>query len=79
LEPEPQALFREKGKLKRTLIASAYFQRTTLRVFLSQAGPRFDLELLQVEHHLWFRLWLIAFTNKKGDPVGSPSSGLLCG
>jgi hypothetical protein len=32
-----------------------YFQREALRVFLSQAGPRFDLELVQAEHHLRFR------------------------
>jgi len=48
-------LFFEKSRLKPTLIASAYFQHATPRVFLSQAGPRFDLELVQAEHHLWFR------------------------
>jgi hypothetical protein len=26
------------------------------RIFLSQAGPRFDLTLVQAEHHLWFGL-----------------------
>jgi hypothetical protein len=45
----------EIRKLKHTLITSAYFQHRALRVFLSQAGPRFDLELVQAEHHLWFQ------------------------
>jgi hypothetical protein len=45
----------EMGMLKRTLIASVHFQHSTPRVFLSQAGPRFDLELVQAEHHLRFR------------------------
>ena len=29
-----------------------HFQRPAQRVFLSQAGPRFDLALSQAEHHL---------------------------
>jgi len=36
--------------------ADALFQRVlharSAEVFLSQAGPQFDLELLQAEHHL---------------------------
>jgi hypothetical protein len=44
--------FAENGKLKHTLIASVLFQRNAQRVFLSQAGPRFDLALVQAEHHL---------------------------
>ena len=52
LEPAPHVLLLEKGRLKQTLIASLHFQRAALRVFLSQAGPRFDLELVQAEHHL---------------------------
>src|SRR6266508_3291379 len=79
LEPEPHTLILENRRLKRRLIASVYFQRAALRVFLSQAGPRFDLELVQAEHHLLVRRGLIAFGHKKSDPVGSPSSGLLCG
>ncbi len=55
LEPEPHTLLLENRRQKQALIASVYFQRATLRVFLSQAGPRFDLELVQAEHHLWFR------------------------
>jgi hypothetical protein len=42
----------ENRRLKLTLIASVSFQHTALRAFLSQAGPRFDLELFQAEHHL---------------------------
>src|SRR5213076_1629017 len=52
--------------------ANAYFQRAAPRIFLSQAGPRFDLELVQAEHHLWFRRWSAAFGHEKGDPVGRP-------
>jgi hypothetical protein len=47
------------------------------RTFLSQAGPRLFLDLLQAEHHLVPSL-LIA-QNAKGDPLGSPSLELLCG
>lgn len=57
---------------KHTLIASVNFQRTALRVFLSQAGPRFDLELVQAEHHLWFRRCLIALKTKKATRLGRP-------
>jgi hypothetical protein len=52
--------FHKKTMLKPTLIASVLFTQS-LRVFLSQAGPRFDLDLLQAEHHLWFDVGLIAF------------------
>jgi hypothetical protein len=38
------------------------------RIFLSQAGPRFDSELFQAEHHLLFEIvW--PPSNKKGDPL----------
>jgi hypothetical protein len=57
----------ENRKLKPRLIANVYFQRATPRAFLSQAGPRFDLELVQAEHHLGLD-GLIAFGHKKGDP-----------
>src|SRR5438552_18212553 len=59
LEPEPQVLLLETCRLKQTLIASVYFQRTAPRIFLSQAGPQFDLALVQAEHHLLFRRWPI--------------------
>ena len=53
-------------------------------VFLSQAGPRFELELPHSEHHLHSgsecrtgkREWSGGAT-KKGDPFGSPSTGLV--
>jgi hypothetical protein len=41
-----------KRMLKHTRLSSAIYQRQALRVFLSQAEPRFDLELVQAEHHL---------------------------
>ena len=62
----------EKLHAKADANSKRAFQRTTLRVFLSQAGPRFDLELVQAEHHLWFRRWSGAFGHEKGDPVGRP-------
>jgi hypothetical protein len=62
----------EIGRLKHTLIHQRYFQHRAPRVFLSQAGPRFDLGLLQAEHHLWFRRWSIASRNDEGDPLGRP-------
>jgi hypothetical protein len=38
------------------------------RILLSQAGPRFDSELFQAEHHLLFDVvW--SPSNKKGDPL----------
>ena len=52
LEPEPRHVRGEKSKLKHTLIDSVLFRHDTQRVFLSQAGPRFGLALLQAEHHL---------------------------
>ena len=42
----------EIGRIKQTLIASVYFQRAAPKVFLSQAGPRFDPRAVQAEHHL---------------------------
>ena len=78
LEPEPRTLA-EKSQAKAHAYSPAQFPRHAPRVFLSQAGPRFDLELVQAEHHLWFRRWLIASENDEGDPVGSPSTGSLCG
>ena len=53
-------------------------------VFLSQAGPRFVLELVQAEHHLCSS-WVVALQNDKGDPVWVAldwlcyaASGLAC-
>jgi hypothetical protein len=37
----------------------------TARTFLSQAGPRFDLELVQAEHHLSVPFLRFAFKTKK--------------
>jgi hypothetical protein len=77
---EPDASYAPgKSQAKAHAYSLAQFQRRAPRVFLSQAGPRFDLGLLQAEHHLWFRWWSIASRNDEGDPVGSPSAGSLCG
>ena len=37
---------------KQTQMRARYFSADRRGVFLSQAGPRFDLELVQAEHHL---------------------------
>jgi hypothetical protein len=62
LEPEPRSS-PENAHPKSTRV----FQRCTMhspsRVFLSQAGPRFDLALVQAEHHLL----CTCYGNKKGD------------
>jgi hypothetical protein len=41
------------------------FQHTAQRIFLSQAGPRFDLELFQAEHHLLFDVVWPPFQQKR--------------
>src|SRR5437764_1919134 len=76
--PMPRTLL---GNLrqKHTLIHQRDFQRRAPRVFLSQAGPRFDLGLLQAEHHLWFRRLVDRLQKRRRRPVGSPSAGLRCG
>jgi hypothetical protein len=56
---------RENRRLKQTLVFQRTFPAPSARVFLSQAGPRFDLELFQAEHHLWFRHCTIAFKTTK--------------
>jgi len=63
---------RRKGQAKADANASVTFH-ATLRVFLSQAGPRFNLVLLQAGHHLVVPfVSRIAFRNEKGDPLGRP-------
>ena len=51
LEPEPRVAVRN-SQAKARANSQRKFQAGAQRVFLSQAGPRFDLELLQAEHHL---------------------------
>ena len=78
LEPELGGRHR-KEQAKADANASVTFH-ATLRVFLSQAGPRFDLVLLQAGHHLVVPfVSRIALRNEKGDPLGSPSTGSFCG
>jgi hypothetical protein len=63
-------------RLKLTLIRQWISSTRLQRIFLSQAGPRFDLELFQAEHHLLFDVvW--SPPTKKATRFGSPSSGLL--
>ena len=58
--------------------AKRFCQADAQRVFLSQAGPRFLLDLLQAGHHP-FHCSRTAFRNDEGDPLGRPRSKLLCG
>src|ERR687897_266443 len=63
------AVTEEKCGQKRTQMPACLFTRT-LRVFLSQAGPRFDLVLLQAEHHLVVPL-------RVGSPPGTKKATRL--
>ena len=45
------------------------------RVFLSQAGPRFGLELVQAEHHLSSST-SVSLPKRRRRPPGSPSLGV---
>ena len=69
---------RGKTKAKADANASVSFH-ATLRVFLSQAGPRFHLALLQAEHHLAVPFVSDRLSERKRRPVGSPSTGSFCG
>ncbi len=51
LEPGASTLL-GKSQAKAHAYSSALFPSAMLRAFLSQAGPRFELDLLQAEHHL---------------------------
>ena len=51
LEPGASTLL-GKSQAKAHAYSSALFPGAMLRAFLSQAGPRFELDLLQAEHHL---------------------------
>src|SRR5688572_23729104 len=44
----------------------------TRRAFLSRAGPRFDLVLLQAGHHL-FLVDIVSPPKRRRRPIGSPS------
>jgi hypothetical protein len=58
-----------KAQAKANAIASVHFRCTTPKVFLSQAGPRFDLELVQAEHHLCFRSLTDRLPKRKRRPM----------
>ena len=60
------------SRQKQTIIRRVHFLRATPRVFLSQAGPRFDLDLVQAGHHLLVCCRRGALTNKKATPLGRP-------
>jgi hypothetical protein len=62
---------------KPTVIQQRYFSAERGGVFLSQAGPRFDLELVKLSITSGVRMSAIASRNDEGDPVGSPSTGLV--
>jgi hypothetical protein len=53
LEPEPR-LARENVRTNTERVFQRHIIHEPSRVFLSQAGPRFDLALVQAEHHLLF-------------------------
>ena len=55
----------EMRRLKLTLIRQWISSTRLQRIFLSQAGPRFDLELFQAEHHLLFDVVWPPFQQKR--------------
>ena len=71
LEPEPGA---NAGNVQAKADANRrrHCSARTPRVFLSQAGPRFDLVLLQAEHHLSIPTVPAAFGTKKATRLGRP-------
>jgi hypothetical protein len=78
LEPDPCSP-NGNSQAKADAYSPLDFQHTAAEIFLSQAGPRFDLELFQAEHHLLFDVvW--PPSNKKGDPLlGRPRLACFCG
>jgi hypothetical protein len=62
----------EIGRQKHTLIASVYFRRVALRVFLSQAGPQLDLEFFKLSITFGSDVGSIAFSTKKATRLGRP-------
>jgi hypothetical protein len=62
--------------------ANAYSRRAfparNAEVFLSQAGPRFDLALVKLSITFDYDVVAGRLRTRKRRPVGSPSSGLLC-
>jgi hypothetical protein len=61
----------EIGRQKHTLLFWRNFHADAQRAFLSQAGPRFLLDLLQAGHHP-LRSPRFRLRNDEGDPVGRP-------
>jgi len=68
----------KKRTQKQTPMRARYFSADRRGVFLSQAGPRFDLDLVQAEHHLSLTV-ANRLRNDEGDPFGSPSAGWIYG
>ena len=69
--------FCEIAMLKPTHDFSALSQAGAQRAFLSQAGPRFELELVQAEHHLPVRTSVLP-PKRRRRPFGRPRFWLLC-
>jgi hypothetical protein len=76
LEPDPCSPT-GNSQAKADAYSPMDFQHTAAEIFLSQAGPRFDLKLFQAEHHLLFDVVWPPLPTKKATRFGSPSSGLL--
>jgi len=64
LEPDSR-LPDGKAKAKADAYSPMTFPSAAAEIFLSQAGPRFDLERFQAEHHPLFGSCLVAFQQKR--------------
>jgi hypothetical protein len=62
----------EMCRQKQTHIRQGISGTQQQRIFLSQAGPRFDLALVQAEHHLLVSKIVRPPDQQKGDPLGRP-------
>ena len=69
---------RENRRLKHTLHFSDLSSAERRGSFSLRRGLDSRLTFLQAEHHLWFRRCLPP-PNERRRPVGSPSTGLVCG
>jgi hypothetical protein len=68
-----------KAQAKADAYSPMAFPSAAAEIFLSQAGPRFDLELLKLSITFCLDLVWSPFQRKKATRFGSPSSGSLCG
>ena len=77
LEPESRTRNRKIASKSTMRITSVFFGASARESFSLRRGLDSVHDPFQAGHHLFATL--TRFPDEKGDPVGSPSSGLLCG